>query len=299
MTRVVVKIIKHQLYMRISAVSTFVTTLSILTLVLSVLIVQQHLFGQQALFTVVSPLSGQVVHPGDVIQVIVQPTSGVTLDSVSVWSPFLVTSRQPAAPILITIPDGTLGPVTLGILVKTLVPSGAGQNIDVTIDVQAPAQLQLVRVSPGRVALVLPATGGPYQSLGRTTLRVTGSFTDGIDRDITRISGIILASANPGVATIGPDGTVTAVAPGVTMIQAKYGSATANATIQVNIFELRGDFDGDGDVDQDDINFLLRALNTVSTGPGDPRDLNGDGRIDALDSRILATLCSRTACARQ
>ena len=41
------------------------------------------------------------------------------------------------------------------------------------------------------------------------------------------------------------------------------------------------------------------ALNTSATGPGDPRDLNGDGRIDATDVSILESLCSREGCMRQ
>ena len=62
-------------------------------------------------------------------------------------------------------------------------------------------------------------------------------------------------------------------------------------------FELRGDLDGDYDVDQDDLNILLAAKDTVSTGVGDPRDLDNDGLISDLDAQILATLCSRPECA--
>jgi hypothetical protein len=59
---------------------------------------------------------------------------------------------------------------------------------------------------------------------------------------------------------------------------------------------ILGDIDLDGDVDRDDLNFVLAARNKEADGPNDLRDLNGDRRIDALDARTLVTLCSRPRC---
>jgi len=52
-----------------------------------------------------------------------------------------------------------------------------------------------------------------------------------------------------------------------------------------------------GDVDRDDLNIILAARNTPASGPDDPRDLDGDGMITALDARKLVTLCTRPRCA--
>lgn len=60
---------------------------------------------------------------------------------------------------------------------------------------------------------------------------------------------------------------------------------------------LVGDLNNDGVVDLDDLNILLAARGTAATGPNDPRDLDGDGRITALDARKLMLLCTRPKCA--
>lgn len=60
---------------------------------------------------------------------------------------------------------------------------------------------------------------------------------------------------------------------------------------------IPGDLDGDGDVDRNDLNIILSARNTPADGPDDPRDLDGDGMITALDARKLVLLCTRPRCA--
>ncbi|MCI0530153.1 MAG: hypothetical protein L0Y56_22145, partial [Nitrospira sp.] len=64
---------------------------------------------------------------------------------------------------------------------------------------------------------------------------------------------------------------------------------------------ILGDIDLDGDVDQNDLNILLADRNktVADSACGVPCDLNGDGEIDALDSRQLVTLCTRPRCATQ
>jgi hypothetical protein len=60
---------------------------------------------------------------------------------------------------------------------------------------------------------------------------------------------------------------------------------------------LKGDIDGDGDVDQDDINLVLAARGTVLNGTADPRDIDGDGSITLSDARKMVALCTRPRCA--
>jgi hypothetical protein len=63
----------------------------------------------------------------------------------------------------------------------------------------------------------------------------------------------------------------------------------------VSSFAVVGDQDGDGDVDQSDIDTILAARNTPAD-PNDPRDLDGDGMITVLDARIAAACCTRDLC---
>jgi hypothetical protein len=64
-------------------------------------------------------------------------------------------------------------------------------------------------------------------------------------------------------------------------------------------FELTTDFDGDGDIDLDDINILLADLNRAvkDSACGVQCDLDKDGKITALDARLLVLRCTRPGCA--
>jgi 5'-nucleotidase / UDP-sugar diphosphatase len=60
---------------------------------------------------------------------------------------------------------------------------------------------------------------------------------------------------------------------------------------------VRGDVDGDGDIDSADVAAITAARNQPALAPVDRRDMNRDGRIDVLDARLAAVNCSRARCA--
>ena len=62
---------------------------------------------------------------------------------------------------------------------------------------------------------------------------------------------------------------------------------------------IYGDVNGDRVIDMNDVNILVKFRNQPATSPDDLRDLNHDGVINALDSRILTTLCTNPRCAVQ
>ena len=59
-----------------------------------------------------------------------------------------------------------------------------------------------------------------------------------------------------------------------------------------------GDLDGNGKIDEEDLDIILCARNTKAY-PNDPRDVDSDGRITALDARKLVQLCTLPQCAIQ
>jgi len=247
------------------------------------------------IFTVVTPQQGTVFHPGDSVTVAVSPSVGITLAVVNVTSPIGSATEEPAVPVQLTIPETLVGFIKIHIVCAT--QAGAGSDAYVTIDSEPATPAQNILVSPQSLSLAVQGTSTVFSNLTVGRLSVIAQYPGESDLDLSRSSLTTYMSSNPRVATVDFYGHVTAVAPGVATITVSNEGITNTATVQVNVFELRGDLNGDGDVDQDDLNILLKALNTSATGPGDPRDLNSDGKIDAVDARILTNLCSRPRCA--
>lgn len=67
------------------------------------------------------------------------------------------------------------------------------------------------------------------------------------------------------------------IAEGATMIEYKELSITCTG-----VSAAPGDLSNGGAVNRDDLNLLLPCLNTLASGPNDPRGLDHDGRITAL-----------------
>ena len=84
-------------------------------------------------------------------------------------------------------------------------------------------------------------------------------------------------------------------------VNAEFAAQTSDHDPDVLRVQLpkAGDVDGDGDVDRADVDAIIAARNTPASGPYDPRNLNNDTRIDALDARLAVTACTRPGCAVQ
>jgi hypothetical protein len=117
-------------------------------------------------------------------------------------------------------------------------------------------------------------TGGPYRLDGTIGQSAGGPLSGGI---------YSLAGSVSPVAGVPLSGGTFAVT----------GGPLAQSP---DVVELLGDVDGDQDVDQGDLEVVLAARNSPATGPDDPRDLDGDGVITALDARKLILLCTRPRC---
>lgn len=80
-----------------------------------------------------------------------------------------------------------------------------------------------------------------------------------------------------------------------------HGAPSFESDLANRPFELVGDFDQDGDVDDDDIEIFLphRGELTDESACGDLCDFDQDGMITALDARRLTLLCTRNRCATE
>ncbi len=64
---------------------------------------------------------------------------------------------------------------------------------------------------------------------------------------------------------------------------------------------IPGDLDGDEDIDRNDLDILLadRNKSVAESSCGSACDLDGDGRVTALDARKMVLLCTRPRCATE
>lgn len=239
------------------------------------------------------PTDGSTYHPGDTIAVtVINPSGGPVSLGTSVHGaqidPLLFTDGP--YNFSIQIPKGeSAGNYFISAITPGANASNPGARIRLRIepDISAPNSTLTTGFTttyfdfPG----LTESIDDIYLSYGAVSTEVSNSslLTSKVD-DPT------IASVN-GV-------NITALAPGTTTVTLSVGSASTMVKVVVDKGSgVRGDLNGDGVVDLSDLAILQSALNTKTATPNDPRDLNHDGKIDALDARVLTTLCTYPRCA--
>ena len=138
------------------------------------------------------------------------------------------------------------------------------------------SQIQLGVVDPIPESLTVSAPSTTLPSQGATVqLAVTANFPGGTTTDVTAGgAGTNYTVSNPAIATVSPDGLVTAVSSGTVLLSAMNEGALGLLQIQV---VLSGDSDGDGI--PDDVE-LANGLN-----PNNPVDALEDFDNDGLTNK--------------
>lgn len=75
------------------------------------------------------------------------------------------------------------------------------------------------------------------------------------------------------------------------------GTARVTGGLQVWLDQTVLDYNGDGVIDQNDVNAIMAAEGQPATGPNDPLDIDQDGMITANDAYLLSTQCTLSGCA--
>lgn len=161
---------------------------------------------------------------------------------------------------------------------STTVPAGSviSQSPAAGTSVVTGSAVNLI-ISSGPAVVTVPSVVSDTVAAATTTLKSSGL-----------IVGTITNQSSSSV----PAGSVISQNPaaGVSVVT---GSAV---NLDVSAGALRGDVNGDGQVDILDLIAVLEAYGK-KVGPGDPRDLNDDGVINLRDAVILVSLCTNPYCA--
>jgi YD repeat-containing protein len=131
---------------------------------------------------------------------------------------------------------------------------------------------------------------------------LNGSASADPDNGPSPLSYVWTQADGPGISLIGATTVRPKFAPtvkGLYTFGLVVNDGLANSTsasVKITVPTL-GDIDLDGDVDNNDLAKITAVLNKPANGPNDLRDINGDMKLDALDSRKLVLLCTKPRCA--
>lgn len=175
---------------------------------------------------VTSPPATTIVQPGQVIDVTVSGASGYVPVDVDIFSSWTF-ENAPASPFTgrFTVPPEAAGTVVFAALARNAAGTVASAA-PLELQVAQSATLTRLAVDPPWLALRAP--------LQRFQLRITGVFSDSVERDLTRArTGTTYASSNNQAVSVGGDGMLEALGLGSAVITVRNGSVTVPLDVRV------------------------------------------------------------------
>ncbi len=244
--------------------------------------------------TITSPPSGTTVSTGSSVVVNVSASGLSSSAKMSLFGslPYTATNTLVSTPpytFSIRIPEKTTPGKYSLFAIGTDDNGNGAESPSIDIIVTESETISSIRVQPPLVIISYPGVD-IYPDI--TALTQTGKMVS-----IATDPKTMFLSANSSIVSV-EHGRIVGISPGSTEITVSINGISAVVPVRVGN-PRRGDFDVDGDVDSFDVARLQTMIGMKVRTPNDYRDLNRDGKIDALDTRILVTLCTRPRCATQ
>jgi hypothetical protein len=173
------------------------------------------------------------------------------------------------------------------------------------------AQIEITNFKVGKLVDAENSNGVPVAVAGAnrsirlgSTVILDGTVSNDPDNAPSPLTYFWTQASGPNVLLTGE---TTATPNFVSTLEGNYvfslvvndGASDSDPSSVTIVVPKLGDIDLDGDIDNNDLNAILAAKNTPASDANDLRDLNGDMKIDLLDSRKLTLLCTRPRCATQ
>ena len=231
-----------------------------------------------------------------------QASSTVPSGSVISQNPAAGTSEPSGSAVNLVLSSGPAPVAVPNVVNKTLAAATSALKA-VGLVVGTTTQQASTLVPAGSVISENPAAGTKVAvgsavnlvlSSGPATVTVPSVVNDTVAAATAalRSAGLKVGSTTQHSSASVPAGSVISQSPAAG-VHVTAGSAV---NLVVSTGALRGDVNGDGQVDVLDLVAILEAFGK-KVGPGDPRDLNGDRVINLKDAAILVSLCTNAGCA--
>lgn len=188
------------------------------------------ILAAQPSLRITSPADGTVVHPGDTLIVVVDvspPTGTFQLVFVVGFDPIGFSKEALNAPpyrFTLNIPR-SISPRKYPLTASGFTSPGHPVSSD-------PIVIAVEREDSPLEISVYPIVADFIMDQKRY-LQVTGRYADGTEADLTQSSQISYVSSAPGIATVGPQGIVTPVAPGSARITITYRNLKLEVPVRV------------------------------------------------------------------
>ena len=182
-------------------------------------------------FTITQPANNLIFNPGQKVKVIVNVKPEENINGLMIYtykgsSELLDGPPYEAELILDKI---YVGKGFISAISKTPNDTVVKASIDITIQLSPDVKLEQI-VTDKIVSIIKEPKGAPLKS---RKLRISGLFSDGIERDINIVEGVQYTSSNPNVVTVDNKGVITGLKLGNSIISVSVGGKQQHIDVAI------------------------------------------------------------------